>query len=101
MMKSSMSLILVVACHCALTAGAFSIDTPKSSNNPLPSTTTMLSRRGAVIGGAAALVGGLATLPNLAAAAAAAAAAETTDLSAYSDLSSGIKYLVIKEGDGD
>jgi hypothetical protein len=98
MMKSSMSLILVVACYCALTAGAFSIDTPKSSNNPLPSTTTMLSRRGAVIGGAAALVGGLATLPNLAAAA---VPAETTDLSTYSDLSSGIKYLVIKEGNGD
>mmetsp|Transcript_32106 Transcript_32106/g.35948 ORF Transcript_32106/g.35948 Transcript_32106/m.35948 type:complete len:234 (+) Transcript_32106:165-866(+) len=101
MMKLSMSAILVVASHyCTSTAVALSINTtPKTSsasNNPLPS--AILSRRGAVMGGAAAFLGaGLATLPNPAA-----AAAETeSDLSAYSDLSSGIKYLVTKEGKGE
>ena len=70
-------------------AGAFSIDTPKSSN-PLPS--TILSRRDAAIGGAALAVG-LAMLPDLAVA--------ETDLSMYSDLSSGIKFLVTKQGEGE
>lgn len=81
--------LLVVASHCALMAGAFSIDTPKSSN-PLPS--TILSRRDAAIGGAALAVG-LAMLPDLAVA--------ETDLSMYSDLSSGIKFLVTKQGEGE
>jgi len=84
-----MTRLLVVASHCALMAGAFSIDTPKSSN-PLPS--TILSRRDAAIGGAALAVG-LATLPDLAVA--------ETDLSMYSDLSNGIKFLITKQGEGE
>jgi hypothetical protein len=83
-----MRLLLVVACHFPLMAGAFSIDTPKSSN---PLSSTILSRRDAAIGGAA-LVVGLATLPNMAVA--------ETDLSMYSDLSDGIKFLITKEGEG-
>jgi hypothetical protein len=86
-----MRLLLVVASHCALMAGAFSIDTPKSSNLL---SSSVLSRRDAAIGGAA-LVVGLATLPNLA------VAAETADLSMYSDLSNGVKFLITKEGEGE
>jgi hypothetical protein len=88
-MMRLMRLLLAVASHCALMAGAFSIDTPKSSN---PFSSTILSRRDAAIGGAA-LVAGLATLPNLAVA--------ETDLSMYSDLSNGIKFLVTKQGEGE
>jgi hypothetical protein len=88
-MMSFMRLLLVVASHCALMAGAFSIDTPKLSN---PLSTTILSRRDAAIGGAALFVG-LATLPDLAVA--------KTDLALYSDLSNGIKFLVTKEGEGE
>jgi peptidylprolyl isomerase len=84
-----MRLLLVVASHFSLMAGAFSIDTPNSSN---PLSSSILSRRAAAIGGAA-LVLGLATLPNLAVA--------ETDLSMYSDLSNGIKFLITKEGEGE
>jgi hypothetical protein len=88
-MMSFMKLLLVVASHCASMAGAFSIDTPSSSN---PLSSTILSRRDAAIGGAA-LVVGLATLPDLAVA--------KTDLAMYSDLSNGIKFLITKEGEGE
>jgi hypothetical protein len=88
-MMSFMKLLLVVASHCASMAGAFSIDTPSSSN---PLSSTILSRRDAAIGGAA-LVAGLATLPDLAVA--------KTDLAMYSDLSNGIKFLITKEGEGE
>jgi hypothetical protein len=82
-------LSLVVACQRALMAGAFSIDTPNSSN---PLSSTILSRRDAAIGGATFVVG-LATLPDLAVA--------ETDLSMYSDLSNGIKFLITKQGEGE
>jgi hypothetical protein len=88
-MMRFMRLLLVVASHFPLMAGALSIDTPKSSN---PLSSTILSRRDVAIGGAA-LIFGLSTLPNMAVA--------ETDLSMYSDLSDGIKFLITKEGEGE